>query len=780
MKQLLLLFAFLLPVCAFSQLKEEFNGPEITSDNPWTGDLDGFVIDNGWLASRADPSGKSVSLAIPLAYSATMQWEFHVRMDFVPSNQNHIRLYVYCDEQRLLEMESDYYVQMGSTKKTISLRKHTQTEKNPKVLIEKALDVLTRAVDLKVKLTLEDRKTWRLYVFEADGYALVGSCESEVSSTGKGGDLCFECRYSKTRVNSFACDKIEVLHEISSEPVDPDIPDDKPEVPQLIAIQPLSTSVFELQFDNEVDLLDAIFSIPGIGVASRKVYGEEKTMVRISFDQELEVAVEYTLIYKGLKDMKGNKIPDDTATILLEYAEEPEDPEIPEEPETPSFTPGCVRINEVMADPKGQETFPETEYVELHNTTPEPLSLKGWSFLYGGKPTELTAFSLEADGYILLYRSGRDIHIDDQGQGLPLDKFPASLANTGKELALLDPAGNEIDRIAYEKAKAGISWERSEDGFYLSTDNRGGTPGSVNSSSSTEPIDPDTPDTPDKPNVPPHTVVLPREIIFNELLPNPYPEGSEYIELYNRSDRTLPLSGLSVATRKTDGSLSTRYPLSSVSSPLEPAGFALLTKSREGVEPFYLISSPEALHELKLPILANTSASLVLFRTDDGEVIDEVRYSSQWHAPSVKNEKGVSLERIDPDGDTQDEANWTSASATEGYGTPGYRNSQYGKPSEGTTTGIEPPAYSETTKTYTIPYHLDASGYTCRAWIFDTMGRRVSEITNHELLGTEGQLSWNGLAANGSKVRTGVYILYAELVHPQGAVVRCKEVFLVK
>ena len=60
MKQLLLILAFLLPLCAYPQLKEPFNGPEITSDNPWTGDLDCFVIENGWLVSRADPTRKSV------------------------------------------------------------------------------------------------------------------------------------------------------------------------------------------------------------------------------------------------------------------------------------------------------------------------------------------------------------------------------------------------------------------------------------------------------------------------------------------------------------------------------------------------------------------------------------------------------------------------------------------------------------------------------------------------------------------------------------------------
>lgn len=787
MKQLLLIFAFLLPVCASSQLQETFDGPEITSDNPWTGDLDCFVIENGWLLSRADVTRKSASIETPLIYSATMEWEFEIRMDFKPSDQNHIRLHVYLDDQRILGLKTDYYIQIGSNKKTITFRKHIETGKSPKILIEKALDVLLEAVDLKVKLTLENHKIWNLYVLEEGRFASIGSCESEVSSSCKGGQLRFECRYSKTRVNDFACNYIVISDNISNglekpdTPEDPEEPDESLVFPQLLAIQPISESVFQLQYNLPVDIREAIFSISGIGKVSRMNYADDmRTHVNISFDKELKVGVSYDLLCSGLMDFEGNKIPESSTEIRLEYEEEPDVPEEPVVPETPSFPFGSIRINEVMADPKGQTAFPETEYVELHNMTEETISLKGWMFLYGAKSTELTAAWLEADGYIVLYRSGRDIHIDDWGQDMPLDKFPASLANTGKELALLDPSGKEIDRIAYEKAKAGIAWERSETGFYLSTDERGGTPGSANSSPDDEPEDPERPDTPHKPGIPTDIIILPNEIIFNELLPNPYPEGSEYIELYNRSDRTLPLAGLSVATRKSDGTLSTHYPLSSIVSPVEPQDYALLTKNIEGVSDFYLISSLDALHELKLPVLANTSATLVLFRTEDEVMIDEIRYSSKWHASSVKNEKGIALERINPDSDTQDERNWTSASAMAGYGTPGYRNSQYGKQDEGEVTGIEPPVYSEATKEYIISYHLDESGYTCRAWIFDISGRRISEVVNHDLLGIEGELTWNGLAVNGSKVGTGVYIFYAELVHPQGQVRRYKEVFLVK
>ena len=57
-------------------------------------------------------------------------------------------------------------------------------------------------------------------------------------------------------------------------------------------------------------------------------------------------------------------------------------------PDTPSFPAGSIRINEVMADPKGQKAFPETEYVELYNTTDKAIELNGWSFLYGSKPSD--------------------------------------------------------------------------------------------------------------------------------------------------------------------------------------------------------------------------------------------------------------------------------------------------------------------------------------------------------------------------------------------------------
>ena len=471
--------------------------------------------------------------------------------------------------------------------------------------------------------------------------------------------------------------------------------------------------------------------------------------------------------------------------------ETPITPEEPEEP-APTYTTGCIWINEVMADPNGLVALPQTEYVELHNRSDQRINLENWQFIYGDKPTLLTDYKLPAQGYVVLYRSGREIKVDAQGEALPLEKFPSALLNAGKTLSLVDPTGQVIDQITYEKAKAGIAWERSATGLYLSTDPRGGTPGATNSAPTSptpdeptdpempdEPTTPDTPETPDKNETPVEaSSVQPGEIILNELLPAPFAEGSEYIELYNRSQQTLSLTGLALATRKADGSISTLYPLSAITTPLEPGGYVLLSKLLSGVEAFYLISAPQALHEVKLPVLANNGATVVLLRLTDLTVIDEVSYSPKWHDSAIKDPKGVALERIDPDKPTQDATNWHSAAESAGYGTPGYRNSQQLLPSS-TQNGFERPYWSDSERSYLLRYQLADAGYRCRIWIFDTMGRRIAEIANLSTLATEGTLRWDGIGYDGSRPKPGIYIFYAELFLPNGTTHTQREVFLI-
>ena len=483
---------------------------------------------------------------------------------------------------------------------------------------------------------------------------------------------------------------------------------------------------------------------------------------------------------------ESNSEPTTTEEEPEEEPDEPETPVVPEEPEQPeeSYPKGSVIIHEVMADPKGLTALPETEYIELYNKVDQSIDLSNWILNYGTTPIALTGVVIPAHGWAVLYRSGREIEVGS-GQACPLDKFPSALANTGKELSLYDANGQLMDQYTYPKAKQACSWEFDEEGWHLSTDPRGGTPGEANSEAEKNEEDPDeTPDEPEEetnpePEIPEAQQPQPGDIIINELLPEPFIDGSEYIELYNRSEQELSLKDVCISTRKSDGSLNTRYPLEAYPQTLQAGDYLLLTKSIEGVENFYSLSASLNWLECKLPVLSNTGSTVVLYRGEGEIIIDEVSYSPKWHAPTVKNKKGVALERKDPDKDSQNADNWTSAASSAGFGTPGLENSQYlNGETETDSEEIDDPIY-QPTGTFQIPYRLNQSGYMARGWIFDLSGRKVALIADNTSLGTQGYLEWNGKGRDGSPVNTGIYIIYLELWHPGGNVIRKKQVLLI-
>lgn len=294
--------------------------------------------------------------------------------------------------------------------------------------------------------------------------------------------------------------------------------------------------------------------------------------------------------------------------------------------------------------------------------------------------------------------------------------------------------------------------------------------------------DPDEPETPDNPSP-----VTAAEIIFNEILFDPLTGGSEYIELYNRSSEPLNVSGLYIALRKQDGTLSTPYPLHAVTTEMEPETCFALTKSITGVTSFYTVASSALIYEQKLPVLANAGATIVLVNSKSGEVIDELTYSPGWHTSSQKNTKGIALERIDPEAATQTKANWTSASSETGNGTPGYANSRHvTSPGEGEgESGTESPEEGVDTPvrdgdSYSISYRLNKEGYGCKAVLFDAMGRMLARLPVDKSLPAEGKITWNVRNLNGASLATGIYIFYAEFFHPEGDLKRYKKAFPVR
>jgi hypothetical protein len=454
----------------------------------------------------------------------------------------------------------------------------------------------------------------------------------------------------------------------------------------------------------------------------------------------------------------------------------PAEPPTPPEPEpAPDISrPGDVLITEIMANPSGLTAFPETEYVEIFNASEDSISLSGWAFVYDDKATALPAITLPAGSYAVMYREGREAYVDSSGIAMPITAFPANLANTGKTVKLINTIGLTIDSVSYPEATPARSYERNPEGddWYLSNDARGGTPGTINSSSL-------RPSYPDDFVVEEAVKINEKGIVFNELMPEPFEGGSEYIELYNRSERPLLLTDLVLAIRRADGTTGTHYSLSSIMDIFDPGSYIVLTSSRNGVLDFYSTPAPQNVYELKMPLMNNEGSTFVLFSVTDGTIIDEVAYSAKWHDKAIKKAKGVALERIHPDEETQNAMNWTSAVSTVGYGTPGYQNSQYMAVAE-SSIAMETPQYLPGFNEYVIAYHTDRAGYHCRIEIYTAEGRKMATVVNNQLTAQEGEIRWNGDGLDGNRLRPGLYVFYAELYHLEGQQKTIKKVFLIK
>ena len=70
----------------------------------------------------------------------------------------------------------------------------------------------------------------------------------------------------------------------------------------------------------------------------------------------------------------------------------------------------------------------------------------------------------------------------------------------------------------------------------------------------------------------------------------------------------------------------------------------------------------------------NNDESTIVLINKSGKVFDELSYHEDWHYGELNDNENVSLEKIDIKGFNVS-SNWTSASSTENFATPGYKNS---------------------------------------------------------------------------------------------------------
>ncbi len=257
------------------------------------------------------------------------------------------------------------------------------------------------------------------------------------------------------------------------------------------------------------------------------------------------------------------------------------------------------------------------------------------------------------------------------------------------------------------------------------------------------------------------------DLAISEILFNPEPGGVDWIEIYNLSEKYIDPNKLTLG-RKRNNEIITSGSGILLHRLIFPRQYYVFTSSTDKLMADFPFSNREQIYEVKkIPEMPDQAGNLILM--DTGSLIfDYIEYSSNMHHPMIRNDEGVSLERINFDKSALSPDNWESASFVNGYGTPTKKNGNSQEiQSAGHQITVYPEVFSPDGDGYldllTIRYKLSSPGYLANVFVFNIQGRAIKKLTANNLMGIEGIIYWDGSTDTGSTAGTGYYIILFEL-----------------
>lgn len=272
----------------------------------------------------------------------------------------------------------------------------------------------------------------------------------------------------------------------------------------------------------------------------------------------------------------------------------------------------------------------------------------------------------------------------------------------------------------------------------------------------------------------------PLDLVINEVLFQPEVGGSRFVEVFNRSEKIIDAYPLILA----DFSGSTPDGFrTEVSRLIFPGDIVAFTEDPEYIIGRYAPPDGSIVVNARIPTLSDREGniSVYTFGPDEAIIIDELDYSRDFHYALLQDRRGVSIERIDPEGLTNDINNWHSGAEQVGYATPGYVNSQFRSRNTESDDRVffEDKFFSPNGDGFKdvlqINYQLDTPGFVATVRIYDSEGRQTRQLVQGELLPASGSFKWDGTNDDGVAARMGIYVVLAELVEPGGTVIRFKQ-----
>ncbi len=272
------------------------------------------------------------------------------------------------------------------------------------------------------------------------------------------------------------------------------------------------------------------------------------------------------------------------------------------------------------------------------------------------------------------------------------------------------------------------------------------------------------------------------DVLFNELMFNPWPDEPDFIEFYNCSEKIINTCDLFLfSVRDETADTSSVVPVSPENHCLLPRYNIVITSSKSILEARFFSSVPGNITEVStLPSMPDTGGHLVLVNRSL-EKIDEVYYDEEMHFPLLGGFEGITLEKVRPCGISTDRSQWHSASETSGWGTPGAPNSIIAedpgsKESVIFSSSKITPDNDGNEDLLFVDLNLINPENVVSVTIFDEAGRFVRKLADNLLAGPSASVVWDGTGTDGNLLETGIYIFLITSFDESGKTGRWKKV----
>lgn len=275
-----------------------------------------------------------------------------------------------------------------------------------------------------------------------------------------------------------------------------------------------------------------------------------------------------------------------------------------------------------------------------------------------------------------------------------------------------------------------------------------------------------------------HYISYPRNsIIINEFISdvgidstsnsNSPKNMGEFLELYNNSLFNINLKNFII----NDASTFENNTGITINSDLiiKPNEFAVITWDTNFYSSYQNLRNNPLVYSTHKPSFnLNITNDMIILSDEFGNIMDSVNYYNKWNSKLFKKTKNISLERINYNGNSNDEYNWSSCLDLLGA-TPLLQNSITNKSVlQENSINITPNPFSPKgggiSSNCVINYNFDVQFINLSISIFDMYGNELREIVKDKALPSNYSIIWDGTDSLGNILPVGAYVVVMQVV----------------